>query len=182
MTYNLVKTTTVFLLLLCMITDAHGQTDEDLKRQKLAEKEQLLKIAKQRAAQEVFVVGYTGGVMAPYGFTLYTTFPDKAGFYSHLRSRIAGAEKILRTDRKDLNLVFGFTQNLFFPVALYAAAGISDFTPAYGDISTWEFGLDTSFGLIFHVNHIELQSGISLFNFRRPEFCFGFGMNIWRRK
>lgn len=184
------KRLSMILLLVLFSSNLQAQTTEELKKQKLAEKEQKLKEAKQRAAQEAIAFSYHGGTMAPLGVAFYMINPDRIGFYASIRGGIQKNEP--NKPFKGLNLNIGFTRNLFFPVAMYAAAGISDYeilrpkayvspyAPNEKYDSEWEFGFDTSFGLIFHVKGVELQCGVSLFNFSRPEFCFGIGLNALR--
>jgi hypothetical protein len=171
----------------------NAQTTDRLKQQKLAEKEKKLKDIKHKAEQEVIVLGYTGGTMAPYGFNFYMMNPEKVGFYGSIRFGKSEIKQTVYEPFKGLVLNLGITKNLTWPIALYVGAGISDydvFTPRpynpYSDpkdpndiyFSDWQFGFDTSFGLIFHVKGFELQGGLSLFNFSKPEFCFGIGYNF----
>lgn len=189
---HLLSITLLVFTFLFLNSNINAQTNDELKKQKLAEKNEKLKKIKQRGEQEVIVLGYTGGTMAPYGINLFTMSPEKVGFYGSIRFGKSQEKQLPYEPFKGLNLNFGITKNLFFPVGFYAAAGISDFevltpkafvspyAPKDKYDSDWQFGFDTSFGLIFHVKGFELQGGVSLFNFSNPEFCFGVGFNFLR--
>ena len=189
---NLLSVTTLVLTFLFLNSNINAQSNEELKQLKLAEKKEKLKKVKEREAQKVFVLGYHGGTMAPIGFNFYMMDPDKVGFYGSVRFGRSVEKQLPNEPFKGLNLNLGLTKNLFFPVALYAAAGISDYevltpkafvspyAPEEKYDSDWQFGMDTSFGLILHIKGIELQGGVSLFNFSKPEFCFGIGFNALR--
>lgn len=180
----------IFNIILIIVSTSNGwsQTTEELKRQKQEEQALKLKLAKQESLKDVIAWGYHGGTMAPFGIAFYTMTPDKVGFYGSLR--FGRTREGVNKPWKDLNLNLGITKNLFFPVAGYMAGGISgyDYRTNKAVISPYdpediydyhsEIGFDASAGLIFHVKGFELQSGISFFNFKHPEFCFGIAYNL----
>lgn len=180
----------IFNIIVLIIFTSNGwsQTTEELKRQKQEEQARKLKLAKQESLKDVIAWGYHGGTMAPFGIAFYTMTPDKVGFYGSLR--FARDPEEANKPWKALNLNLGITKNLFFPVAGYMAGGISsyDYLTKKAIISPYapedkfddhpEIGFDASAGLIFHVKGFELQTGISLFNFQHPEFCFGIAFNL----
>lgn len=176
---NLPAIAILMTAILFLSSNIKAQHIDEIKKQKLAERKQKVKTARERAAQETFTIGYHGGTMAPIGISYYTMNPDKLGFYISGRG---GSEK--DTPYKGLNLNIGITKNLFYPVGMYLAAGYGDYTERKREGSSigygYKQGIDTSAGLIFHVSAFELQGGVSLFNMGKPEVCFGIGFNFLR--
>lgn len=156
--------------------------DNDLKKAK----QEKLKKARQEVFENKWVAGYYGGTKAPIGVNFYTMFADKPGLYLSIRG---GSEKDENYsafyDRKELALNAGITVPLYYPVAMYVAAGIGGYdtyTPSmYGmkrDIVV-AVGAETSAGLIFHIKKVKIQGGVSLVNLKYPDATFGIGYSLF---
>ncbi len=147
--------------------------NQDDEKALMEQRVKLLRKAKIRESQTNATFGYHGGTMAGLGATLYTLNLNNIGFYASIRTAINTSYKESGA-YKTLALNAGITSNITYPVAFYVAGGISDYQG-----EEWEFGVDTSTGLIWYLGrNFKAQTGISLMNFQYPEFCFGIGINL----
>lgn len=156
--------------------------NSDLKKAK----QEKLRKAKQEVFENKWVAGYYGGTKALIGVNFYTMFADKPGLYLSIRGGSEKGEDYDKAyDNKELALNAGITLPIYYPVAMYLAAGIggySTYTPtAYGsneDIVV-AVGAETSAGLIFHIKKLKIQGGVSFVNLKYPDATFGIGYSLF---
>lgn len=170
----------ISLLAFCALNSKAQTTD--LKKAK----QEKLRKAKQEVFENKWVAGYYGGTKALIGVNFYTMFADKPGLYLSIRGGSEKGEDYDKAyDNKELALNAGITVPLYYPVAMYLAAGIGGYdtyTPGkYGmdhDIVV-AVGAETSAGLIFHLKKVKVQGGVSFVNLKYPDVTFGIGYSLF---
>lgn len=151
-----------------------------------------LRKAKQEVFENKWVAGYYGGTKALIGVNFYTMYADKPGLYLSIRGGSKKGEDYAKFyDYKELSLNVGITTPIYYPVAMYVAAGVggySTFSPythpptgkTYSDEDiVIAVGAETSAGLIFHIKKLKIQGGVSFVNLKYPDATFGIGYSLF---